>query len=132
MWLQESFIPSVLPNFWYGPVTNFNESGVLGTQVRKNRKIFRVRKSNIKKAFLGTGSYVEPFEMMFEYNNGYVADHETAWLVGSPRLRQLRIRKGNINYNLILLLLRVAWLVQLQGHCFPLQGRQFDAGSTEI
>ena len=39
---------------------------------------------------------MEPTSTMFEYNNGYVADHETSWLVGSPRIRQLRIRKGTI------------------------------------
>ena len=95
-WLQQSFIPSVIPKYWYGPVTKFNQSGLLDIEIRKNRRIFRIRKTSGKKSFVATGSYVEPTSTMFEYNNGYVADHETSWLVGSPRIRQLRIRKGTI------------------------------------
>ena len=53
------------------------------------QKSKKVKKTKIVVSNIETG-----FNVLYGYNEGFVADHSTAMLVGTARLRQLRIQKG--------------------------------------
>lgn len=96
-WVLSTFIPTLKPRYWYGPVVQFNQEELLGLEVRKSRTVIRLKKKKGKKWRTVMGNYVKDFEVLHAYKEGYIADRETTYLVGSPRLRILRIKKGECN-----------------------------------
>ena len=92
-WVQKTFIPSLMPRYWYGPVDVADsdivkEEGTNHEVTRmKNKKVAKVKTTGSK--YSGASTLV-----LFEYDDGFVVDHSTAVLVGTARLRQLRVFKS--------------------------------------
>ncbi|EDO34429.1 predicted protein [Nematostella vectensis] len=92
-WVTTSFLPTLKPRYWYGPVVDVNETFIEGQEIRKARTILRVKRKNSKQWTTVTGNYVKDPSVLYVYTDGFTADRETAYMVGSPRLRQLRVKK---------------------------------------
>ena len=79
-----------MPRYWYGPI-DVDDSDLVNeestsheTTRMKNKKVAKVKTTGSKYSDAST-------LVLFEYENGFVADHSTALLVGTARLRQLRV-----------------------------------------
>ena len=90
-WVDKTFIPTLMPRYWYGPyaanvkVVVREESTRVEVTREKNKKVKKTKT---------TASNLEAGLNVHGYEKGFVADHSTARLVGTARLRQLRIVKG--------------------------------------
>ena len=92
-WAQQTFIPTLMPRYWYGPVAIDNKDIVneeatnSDTKRTKHKKVVSTKTTGSK---YNDGSSL----VLFSYEGKFVADHSTAYLIGTPRLRQLRIQKS--------------------------------------
>lgn len=94
-WVDQTYLATLKPQYWYGPVVRFNRSSVETEQIQKQRKVIKLRNFRSRAKWRTvTGNYIDNPSVVYQYKENFVADHETAYLVGSPRLRQLRIKRG--------------------------------------
>ena len=91
--MHDTYLPTLMPRVWYGP-TDFSDSDRLEEEVTKSNVIIRMKRKKVTKTKTTIGNVHFENEVLFNYEKGFVADHTTAILVGTPRLRQLRVRKG--------------------------------------
>ena len=82
-----------MPRFWYGPVAIDNTDIV--NEEATNRETVKTKNKKVVKTKT-TGSQYDNGSalVLFDYEDGFVADHSTAFLIGTPRLRQLRVHKS--------------------------------------
>lgn len=82
-----------MPRYWYGPV-DIDESDLVHEE-STNREVTRQKNKKITKVKTTDSQYTNASTLvLFEYEDGFVADHNTAILVGTARLRQLRVLKS--------------------------------------
>lgn len=92
-WIQVTFVPSLMPRYWYGPV-DVDDSNIVNEESTK-REVTRVKNKKITKVKTTGSQYTNASTLvLFQYEDGFVADHSTAMLVGTARLRQLRVLKS--------------------------------------
>ena len=92
-WVEYTLVPTLKPMYWYGPYTDPTEMALWTDQVlemtrskRKSRKM----KTKVKGRANNVIKYVTADAK--KYPVGFTADHATAYIVGAPRLRQLRVK----------------------------------------
>ena len=84
-----------MPRYWYGPV-DIDESDLVNEE-STNREVTRLKNKKITKVKTTGSQYTNASTLvLFEYEDGFVADHSTAILVGTARLRQLRVLKSEL------------------------------------
>ena len=84
-----------MPRYWYGPV-DVDESDIVNKE-GTNLEVTRLKNKKIAKVKTTGGKFTDVSTLvLFEYEEGFVADHSTAKLVGTARLRQLRIVKSKL------------------------------------
>ena len=82
-----------MPRYWYGPV-DIDESDLVNEE-STNHEVTRLKNKKITKEKTTGSQYTNaPTLVLFEYEDGFVADHSTAILVGTARLRQLRVLRS--------------------------------------
>lgn len=81
-----------MPRFWYGPFAIDEE--VLVKQETTTEEVTKEKNKKVKKTKITVSNVEVGFNVLYTYDAGFVADHSTAALVGTARLRQLRIIKG--------------------------------------
>lgn len=85
-----------MPRYWYGPV-DVDESDIVNEE-STNREVTRLKNRKITKVKTTGSQYSNSSTLvLFEYEDGFVADHSTAILVGTARLRQLRVLKRELS-----------------------------------
>ena len=77
-YLKNALLPTLKPSFWYG----MHDGGVSKIKTA-NGEIYAVSSPGPN----GTKVY----RQVHPYPQGYTADRANAWLVGIPRIRQLRV-----------------------------------------
>jgi hypothetical protein len=76
-------------------VVRFNRSEIKEEETQKARKMIKLKNNKGSSKWRSVkGNYIDNPSVVFQYKKNFVADHESAYLVGSPRLRQLRIKKS--------------------------------------
>lgn len=81
-----------MPRYWYGPV-DVDDKDLVNADAT-NHEVTRTKNKKVTKVKQTGSQYSDVSTMvLFAYDNGFVADHSTAILVGTPRLRQLRVVK---------------------------------------
>lgn len=91
-WIEKSFIPTLMPRYWYGPFAINDE--LLVKEETTTEEVTREKHKKVKKTRTSVSNLEIGFNVLYEYDKGFVADRSTALLVGTARLRQLRIIKG--------------------------------------
>ena len=82
-----------MPRYWYGPV-DIDDSDLVNEE-STNREVTRLKNKKITKVKTTGSQYTKASTLvLFEYEDGFVADHSTAILVGTARLRQLRVLRS--------------------------------------
>lgn len=98
-WLHSTVIPTLKPTYWYGPYNN-NEEQVLWTEDHIKRKSRRGWKVKIHKRVSGKtqveGQAAFDNTSVHKFPTNVIADRGTAYIVGSARLRQLRVKQGTM------------------------------------
>jgi len=97
-WVEDSFVPTLQPQYWYGPFIDSHEEELWSEDnVQKKSRSGAGRRIKAKKK--GGGSYlndvVVSFDSLERFPEGFIADRGMFYVVGLARLRQLRIEKGN-------------------------------------
>ena len=91
-WVEKSFIPTLMPGYWYGPFAINDE--LLVKEETTTEEVTREKHKKVKKTRTSVSNVEIGFNVLYKYDKGFVADRSTAVLVGTARLRQLRIIKG--------------------------------------
>ena len=91
-WVQNTFIPTLMPRYWYGPFAIDDEA--LVKEETTTEELKREKHKKVKKTKTSVSNIEAGFEVLHNYDDVFVADHGTAILVGTARLRQLRVIKG--------------------------------------
>ena len=99
-WIEDSFVPTLQPQYWYGPFIDSHEQDLWSEEsVRKKSRSVGGRK--LKSKTKGDGSYLDDavvsFESLKRFPEGFTADRGVFYVVGLARLRQLRMKKGNLS-----------------------------------
>ena len=93
-WVEETFIPTLMPRFWYGPFAMDEDDLEILNKESSKEEVDKQKSKKVKKTKIVVSNIETGFNVLYGYNEGFVADHSTAMLVGTARLRQLRIQKG--------------------------------------
>ena len=80
-YLRNSLLPTLKPDFWYGPFDD---------PVSK----VTTDKGDIYALSSPGPNGTKVYSRVYPYPKGYTADRANAWLVGIPRIRQLRVIDG--------------------------------------
>ncbi|XP_022801963.1 polycystic kidney disease protein 1-like 2 [Stylophora pistillata] len=95
-WIENSFVPSLHPQYWYGPFI-IKQEEELWSQERLTFKRGRGAGRKITTMVKGGGSYAhdyaESFESLKSFPKTVTADRGMFYIVGVARLRQLRVKK---------------------------------------
>jgi len=91
-WVEETFIPALMPRYWYGPFA-IDEEDLVKEEIT-SQEVVREKNKKVRKTKITVANVEAGFKVLFEYDKGFVADRITAFLVGTARLRQLRMKKG--------------------------------------
>ena len=83
-----------MPRFWYGPFAIDEKDLDLLNAESTKEDVEKQKNKKTKKLKTVVSNMETGFNVLYGYNQGFVADHSTAKVVGSARLRQLRIQKG--------------------------------------
>lgn len=94
-WVQDTLIPTLMPRYWYGPFAIDDEN--LLKEETTTEEVKREKNKKVKKKKSTISNIEEGFEVLHYYDDRFVADHGTAVLVGTARLRQLRVIKGMLH-----------------------------------
>jgi hypothetical protein len=81
-YLKNSLLPTLKPDFWYGPY---------------DEKVSKVKTPDGDEMYALTSlgyNGSKTYHHVHQYPQGYTADRASAWLVGIPRIRQLRVVDG--------------------------------------
>lgn len=94
-WLHSTIIPSLKPTYWYGPHKD-NQEELIWTEERIKQKTRRGWKVKVHKRLTGTVDSTQSHEnyTLHDFPKNVIADRGTAFIIGSARLRQLRVRRG--------------------------------------
>ncbi|KAK3737773.1 hypothetical protein QZH41_012212 [Actinostola sp. cb2023] len=94
-WVEQSYIATLRPRYWYGPLEKFNESDIESVGFEMNTEVLWMKERNASNRWqITNGNYAKNPTVLYKYPQGFVADHATGVLVGSPRIRQLRVKKN--------------------------------------
>ena len=83
-----------MPRFWYGPFAMDEDDLEILNKESSKEVVDKQKSKKVKKTKIVVSNIETGFNVLYAYNEGFVADHSTATLVGTARLRQLRIQKG--------------------------------------
>ncbi|XP_022801964.1 uncharacterized protein LOC111339550, partial [Stylophora pistillata] len=92
-WAQQTLIPTLTPRFWYGPIA-IEEKDITNEEATNSDTKRTKHKKVVMTTTTGSKYDVGSSSVLFSYEGKFVADHSTAYLIGTPRLRQLRIQKN--------------------------------------
>ena len=81
-----------MPRYWYGPFA-IDEEDLVKEEIT-SQEVVREKNKKVRKTKITVANVEAGFKVLFEYDKGFVADRSTAFLVGTARLRQLRMKKG--------------------------------------
>lgn len=94
-WVEYTFVPTLKPMYWYGPYTDPAEMALWTDQVlqmTRSKRRSRKMETKVKGGAQNVIKYVTADAK--KYPKGFTADRATAYIVGVPRLRQLRVKHG--------------------------------------
>ena len=98
-WVEHTFVPTLKPSYWYGPYTDPAENDLWTDAVQQQTRSKRRSRKLRTKAKGGAPSVINYVSVdLKKYPKGFTADHATAYMVGAPRLRQLRVIDSKFAY----------------------------------
>ncbi|XP_031568814.1 polycystin-1-like [Actinia tenebrosa] len=95
-WLHQTVIPSLKPNYWYGPYVEEREEQLWTEESikRTSRRGWNVKIHKRTSGGAGSGSYFDN-STVHKFPKDAIADSGTAYVIGTARLRLLKVKPGN-------------------------------------